>query len=332
MSCGRGWPVVRGAPVKLSTQRAPTKARGRNCCGCCESTPPRLLPSRRVSSSGHADDSAQLVASETQSESVAALAAVDLLLRHAREGVIPNLATEGDPYERAILLALFARSVPLSESIVRLGEDGYGREALMLNRPLFELMLDAYWTHANSELASERFVQHARFVQHLQRETAVRYPEFYGPLSPAEKLGDEELKRLKKIFGDFGHRSWTGLGTRARVVCIQSQFDEHDGDRGNLWFAFEVLNVASNAELHPSAWSLGRALRRLPNSDGGGEKLQFRPASEPELVAFALRQTWWIMGQILALVHSAWALPDEPLLEVGRAGDALIQAAYAEVP
>jgi hypothetical protein len=271
------------------------------------------------------------MAPERQSEATAALAAVGLLLRHARERILPNLVTDDDPYERAILVALFARSVPLTESLVRLGEDGYGREALMLNRPLFELMLDAYWTHANPKLAGERFVQHARFTQHLQRETAARYPEVFGELPPLENLSDEELKQLKQIFGDFGHKSWTGLNTRARVASIEVQFSEADDDRQQLWLALDVLNAASNAELHPSAWSLGRALRRVPTPDGG-EALQFRAAPEPELVAFALRQAWWIFGQFLALIHIVAALPKEPLLDAGESGHALIEAAQANAP
>jgi hypothetical protein len=91
---------------------------------------------------------------ETQNDDIAAVTALDLLLGHATEQVVPNMATKGDPYERAILVALFARSVPLTEAISQLGKDGFGREALMLNRPLFELMLDAYWTHANLKLAT----------------------------------------------------------------------------------------------------------------------------------------------------------------------------------
>jgi hypothetical protein len=267
-------------------------------------------------------------AAETLSPASAALAAVDLLVVHAKEHVVPNLSTEGNPYERAILVALFARSLPLTQAIVRLGHEGFGREALMLNRPLFELMIDAHWADANRDLASERFIQHARFTQHLQRETAVRYPTIFGTPSPLETLSDDELKSLRRTFGKFGHKSWTGLSTLERVASIQERFDDA-GDRRQLMLASEILNAASNAELHPSPWSLGRALRRVTNVDGG-ERLQFRAAPEPELVGIALRQSWWIFGQLLNVMHTAAGLAKGGLLDAGDAGHALIEAAGDE--
>jgi hypothetical protein len=267
--------------------------------------------------------------SNVQSETDAAVSAVNLLLDHARTNVIPNLAADGDPYDRAILVALFARSVPLTEAIVRLGQAGYGREALMLNRALLELMLDAYWTHANPAVARDRFVKHARFKQHLQRETARLYPRVFGDVPGREELGEDELRGLKTLFGKYGQRSWTGLSTHQRAKRVESQFDEERGERKQLWLALDVLNVASNAELHPSAWSLGRALRRVP-LPAGGQKLQFRVSGEAELVGFALRQTWWLLGQILAVMHTAADLPRDGLLDAGDASYALLRPASVE--
>jgi hypothetical protein len=93
--------------------------------------------------------------------------------------------------------------------------------------------------------------------------------------------------------------------------------------------ASEILNTVSNAELHPSAWSLGRALRRV--KVGEGERLEFRATPEHELVGIALRQTWWIFGQLLHVIHSAAGLANESLLEAGDAGHALIEAAGYEL-
>jgi hypothetical protein len=266
---------------------------------------------------------------ETQTEPGAALAAVDLLLRHAQERISANLVTEDDPYERSILVALFARSMPLTEAIVLLGEGGFGREALMLCRPLFELLLDALWTHANPELSRRLFLEHARFTLHLQRETASRYSELFGEMASEDRLDDDELKRHRKTFGRFGEKGWTGLSTHQLVAAIEDQLDEDD--RRQLRIALEVLNGFSNAELHPTSWSLGRALRRVPTVDGG-EKLQVRVGAEPQLVSVALRQTWWMFGQVLGVIHAGTALPTEPLLDAGEAGQALIDGVDTEAP
>lgn len=125
---------------------------------------------------------------------------------------------------RIIVLALYARSVVLTEAICHLGEGGFGREVLMLNRPLFELMVDAHWAHADLALAEERFVQHARFKQHLMRRVVARYPDVFDEIAPLDELADEELKQLKDLFGPYGQRSWTARSMHERIAAIETQF------------------------------------------------------------------------------------------------------------
>jgi hypothetical protein len=148
-------------------------------------------------------------------------------------------------------------------------------------------------------------------------------------MASEDRLDDDELKRHRKTFGRFGEKGWTGLSTHQRVAAIEDQLDKDD--RRQLRIALEVLNGFSNAELHPTAWSLGRALRRVPTADGG-ERLQVRVGPEPELVPIALRQAWWTFGQLLGVVHTVAALPTKPLLDAGDEGKALIDAAEAEAP
>lgn len=248
------------------------------------------------------------------------LQAVDLLIEHARKQVLPALHSDDAP-RRAIPSALFARSLALIEAIVVLARAGYGREIVMLNRALFELFVDARWAHVNGDLAQERIVQHARFAQHLQREMAARHPDIFdlqGDLSP---LPDEELVELRKLFGTYGHKSWTALGMYQRVGAIEDQFA--DESRDQLWQFFEILHGASNAELHPSSWSLGRALQRTlgPN---GEEILHVRTSPETELVPVGLGQAWWIFGQLLALIHENAGIPDDDLLDAGDASARLM--------
>jgi hypothetical protein len=239
------------------------------------------------------------------------LHAVELMIEHARKQVLPALHGD-DALRRAIPSALFSRALTLVEAIVVLGRAGYGREVLMLNRALFELLVDARWAHANGDLAQERLVQHARFTQHRQREMAARYQDIFGSLDDREPLSDEELETLRGLFGTYAHKGWTGLTMHQRVTAIGEQFGE---GQGQLQAYFEILHGASNAELHPSSWSLGRALRRVPGSDE--EMLQVRTSSEQELVPVGLGQTWWIFGQLLALIHENAGIPDDDLLDVG---------------
>ena len=264
---------------------------------------------------------------EEDRDAAAAIAATRRLTEYARDDVLPNLATDRDAMQRAILVALFARSLVLAETIVHVAEGGFGREALMLNRPLFELMIDAHWTKLNPQVAQQRFIQHARFTQHLQRETARRYPHELGEPPDISRLPDAELKDLRTMFGAYATTSWTGLALHTRVDSVASQFADPD-DARQLRFGREVLNAFANAELHPGAWSLSRALRRVPAGEGI-ERVQVRSEPESELVAVALRQTWWIFAALLTVIVDDIGLAPEALRRVQAEGHAFMQGGGA---
>jgi hypothetical protein len=113
--------------------------------------------------------------------------AVHILLNHYHDELVPSFGRLESPEKQVVQFALLVRLPPLVEAALSLAEAGFGRETMILNRPLFELMLDAYWAGAEPELADERFLAHARYTQHLQREVARRYPEL-GGLASEERL------------------------------------------------------------------------------------------------------------------------------------------------
>lgn len=190
-------------------------------------------------------------------------------------------------------------------------------------------MVDAHWAHADLALAEERFVQHARFKQHLGRRVVARYPDVFDEIAPLDELADEELKQLKDLFGPYGEKSWTALSMHKRIAAIETQFDEASTNRRQLRAQYEIGNAANNAELHPSPWSLGRAMR-VPAR--GGEMLQFCVERESELTPEALRQTWWILTQLLGLMHIESALSIDRLSKAADAGADFVAAAQAAGP
>jgi hypothetical protein len=250
-----------------------------------------------------------------------AIEAVRAEVDHYSSTVAPQFSHLEGAEERIIDAALLTRTAPLVESVLMLAEAGYGREALMLNRPLFEYTVDAYWTEANRSLASDRFLAHARYTQHLQRQVFRRYPQL-GVTVREESLDEDEVKAGIGLFGRHASQSWTGAGLPKRLESMKTQLDplEH----GQLDFVFEVLHDLTNAELHPSAWSLGRALRYSPDGKGG-RRLQYRSGPEQELAAFALGYTWWIFLKALDRMHGLLGLETEPLQAVADVGADLLQ-------
>lgn len=255
---------------------------------------------------------------ESVADLESAIEAVGAELTHYRQHVQPAFRRLEQPEEHLMDVALLARVVPLVESAVILARAGYGREAMMLNRPLFELMIDAYWTEANRDLAEERFLAHARFTQHLQRQVFRRYPEL-GVAVRENGLEEEELEASRKLFGRHASKSWSGVKLFKRIEAMKAQLDP--AEHRQLKFVRDVLHDLTNAELHPSAWSLGRALRYADDGEGG-QKLQYRSGPEKELSVFALGYTWWIFLKALDRMHGLLDLSVEPLQVVADVGAA----------
>ncbi len=248
--------------------------------------------------------------------------AIQLLLQHYHEQVVPSFGRLEEPESQVVQFALLIRSPPLVEAALTLAEAGFGRETMILNRPLFELMLDAGWAVVEPERADEKFLAHARYTQHIQREVAARYPELGitpggGPLPP------DEVKSGIRDFGRHASSSWTGLSVKERVQAFEKRLCPSDSDRRQLWFVFDVLHDLNNGEVHPSSWSLGRALRRVP-VDNGAHRLQFRVGPEQEFSAFALGFTWWVFVQVLDLMHDLSGISTASLQEAANAGADLL--------
>lgn len=246
--------------------------------------------------------------------------AIHALLNHYHDEVVPAFGRLDAPEKQVVQVALLVRSPPLVEAVLHLAEAGFGRETMMLNRPLFELLLDADWAGSNPKLADERLLAHARYIQHLRRETAARHPDLGIPSGEGE-LSKDEIRDSSKRFGRFGTGSWTGLNMKRRVEAFEGNLD--DGEKSQLRFIFDVMHDLNNNEIHPSSWSLGRALRRIPTGDGDF-KIQYRVGPEPELAVSALGCTWWAFVHLLRLMHEMNETATDLLWEAANAGIELL--------
>jgi hypothetical protein len=230
------------------------------------------------------------------------------LLEFGRTEVAAHLRADGEPDFRILVVGFFSRVTTTLQALVLLVENDFGQQAVMLNRVTFELMVDTYWINANRELAADRFVQHARFDQHLKRETAGRYPDLLEGLDVYdEHLDEAELADLSKLYGRHGMRSWTGLSVYDRVEAIAESFIE-PRDREQLRSFRDVVHRLDNQELHPTTWSIARVLRRRPAEDGRAV-FQYRIAPEPDLGSFAVRCAWWIYLQMLHVLIEIFDMP-----------------------
>jgi hypothetical protein len=205
-----------------------------------------------------------------------------------------------------VMQTIFARSTRTYEAVVRhLGSHGFGEQATMLNRSLFEDMVDAHWVSLNPELAFERLVQHHRYSQRLRLDVASRFPHYFGTDLPEMKplMDEAERKRLARLFGDFGERSWTGLNIHARFEAIEGCWT-NEVARRQARFMYLWVQRENNETLHLSAHSLAGIGKPTLKDDA----LHFRIGSTEELLGPALLWAFWTYAQTVTLVFDIFEL------------------------
>ena len=102
----------------------------------------------------------------------------------------------------ALIHSIFARSTRTYEAVVEhLGNRGFAEQGAMLNRSLFEDMVDARWVSLNPDLAVERLRQHERYSQALRLDVEQRFPEYLpGSLKEFDPpMSDDQRKQLRGL-------------------------------------------------------------------------------------------------------------------------------------
>jgi hypothetical protein len=166
------------------------------------------------------------------------------LLIYLQDELRPQVSVpEPQPAHWGILLALFASATTTYEAAVLLAREEFGYQAAMLNRSLFEVMVDCYWAAMNPALAVERIKDHTTYNAHLKAGVSAKYPYQFGGLAPPPPLSDAEEKRLGKLYRR-GRVSWTGLSLYNRVKVISECWPEGKA-REHLMFSSSTSPTAS---------------------------------------------------------------------------------------
>lgn len=213
-----------------------------------------------------------------------------------------------------LLLAIFARSTLTYRAIMQLCRGGYGEQADMLNRSLFEDMASAHWVSLHRDDAIERMEKHHQHSRVLWNRVIERRPGLGDPVDLG--LDDETIEELDGIFGRYGTRPWSGLGTWNLVAEIEQMWPD-DQSREQLWLFYELAHRANNQKLHLSAFSLNRAARA--RDEGGEITFQFRASPSTDRggpVGPALFGAFWIYWQLTGLIWDVFEIPEDELTEL----------------
>lgn len=197
----------------------------------------------------------------------------------------------GEGNAQRILVSVFCRSTRTYEAIVRrLAKGAFGEQAAMLNRSLFEDMVDAHWIHLYPAVALERLPQHDRWSRHLRAKVQREYADFFDDRQPPEQdLTEEEVTELTKLFGERGDGSWTEIGLHQRYQAILPYWESKEDQRYMRWVKAWIHKL-NNETLHPSAFSLARLAGPQPAEEG---VWHYRFGSTKEWLSQALSCAFW---------------------------------------
>jgi hypothetical protein len=170
---------------------------------------------------------------------------------------------------RFLILSLFSRSTRTYEAAVRkLAEGAFAEQIAILNRSLFEDVVDAHWVHLHRDEALERLTQHDRWSRHLRANVQREFTDFFEGWKKREQdLSQEEVEELRGLFGRKGGRSWTGVDFDDRYKAILAYWDDEEQRRYRRWFNAWIHKL-NNEIVHPSAFSARTARCSTTNCGG----------------------------------------------------------------
>jgi SEC-C motif/Family of unknown function (DUF5677) len=225
----------------------------------------------------------------------------------------------GRPIEKAhdgIMGALLARSIKTFAAFPHLARNGYGEQASMLNRSLFEDMVDAHWASLNPELAVERYGQHGRHGSMLFAEELRKHPTFFEPTELPE-FDEAERKELDDIFGLYGHKSWTCINLHDRVAAIEGCWTKDEGGIdeeavSNLRFFRDIVHQINNRLLHVTSYALSQTLKERA---ADAETLSYKLGPSNDHIDQAIFGAYWMFVQTASLMIEFFKLDDPKVLE-----------------
>ncbi len=114
------------------------------------------------------------------------------------------------PDHRGVQLrSIFARATETFAAATSLTAKSYGRQAIMLSRPLFEDMVLACWIKwvADPDWVSERLTKQHQHSELLLRQMSEKYPSLGPPISQDEPPPVDQ-DHNEAMFGTYGERAW----------------------------------------------------------------------------------------------------------------------------
>lgn len=159
-----------------------------------------------------------------------------------------------------VFVGTFARGTKTFRAALLLCDRGYGQQAAMLARSLFEHAVVAWWLLLcveDEEDVMERLRQHRDHAQVLYDRALGAHPELAENHEDADFDADY-IARLDKRFGRYGGQ-WHGKRLDELVREVEAEVDERY--ETVFWKFFRLVNTHNNRFLHHSSVGIADAMR-----------------------------------------------------------------------
>lgn len=205
-----------------------------------------------------------------------------------------------------------ARSYRTYLVVVHLCKCGYGLQAAMLNRTLFEDMIAAHWASKHPKAAATRMAEHDAYTATLRGEEYARH----GIDKPSgDNLPTYTKKQRERLDRRYrrGSSGWTGQSVPAMVKDVESLWSAPD--RRLLRQMHDIAHRANNTLLHHSATSLSLGVTIREGADGEHTTI-FNVGPTRDFIVPALGFALWTFPNTLSLLLEGDSL--KALNELGQ--------------
>jgi hypothetical protein len=181
-------------------------------------------------------------------------------LRTTAHDLLVDGALIGPEDNEVLSTLLSVRAHGFYEAVLVLAHRGYGEQALVVGRSLFETMLDQYWVANNSRLAVPRWTEHFAFwAKDLERKVAVSAGRDLPKLSNEEAREEvrEEVRENRRLRQEYG-KSFTGLSSGEKVALLEGsdlRYRVPERYLPELRRIADVVLHEANLRMHTSAYA-----------------------------------------------------------------------------
>jgi hypothetical protein len=198
-----------------------------------------------------------------------------------------------------LLTAQVTRAAHTFEAVLATCRLGRGVQASMMNRALFEDLLDIHWVAANLESAPERADQHDRLTALAEHDLESSFGRTERPLT------DEERVELDDLIETYGGRrafkaSWTRTPYPDRLSLVQSRWKDEPEARYVIEVIYEVIQRQNNLLLHSSPSGFRQTITSGP--DGRHQLNRAGPDGRWRQALIHGAGAFYMSGRVLAQV------------------------------